>query len=56
MHSDLIAMGLEEFETVVGIIVSRPNGIEVVLSPDTSQAWMLNSGDRIIVLSQQLYN
>ena len=55
-HSELIAMGLEEFETVIGIIISRRNGMEVLLSPDVSEIWTLNSGDRVIVLSQQLYN
>ncbi len=55
-HSVLITMGLKEFETVIGVILSRKNGIEVNLSPDINQNWVLNDDDRVIVLSQQMYN
>ena len=55
-HAELIAIGFKEFETVVGIILAGTNGIEVLLSPDITQTWTLSGEDRIIVLSQQLYN
>ena len=55
LHADVISLGQQEFETVLGVRLVRDSGAEVILSPDVGQRWTFGEEDRVIVLSQQIY-
>ena len=56
LHSELIAVALQKFETVIGMMLSTQNGVELVLAPDIASVWELTDDDTIVVLSQQIYD
>ena len=56
LHSELIAVALQKFETVIGMMLSTQNGVELVLASDIASVWELTDDDKIVVLSQQIYD
>jgi len=55
LHADVISLGQQEFETVLGVRLVGDDGAEVILSPDVGRRWTFGEHDRVIVLSQQIY-
>ncbi|MCH2186757.1 hypothetical protein MK280_12895, partial [Myxococcota bacterium] len=55
LHADVISLGQQQFETVLGVRLVRAEGAEVILSPDVGERWTFGQEDRVIVLSQQMY-